>query len=90
MLGSGLQGQSLVLIGIALLFLGIMLIFIGFLASASSGARVEGGGVVLIGPIPIIFGTSGRAALLAALLGVIIMVLALTLYLLQRSGVTWH
>lgn len=84
-----MEGQVLVAAGILLVFLGIVLVFVGSLISVrtgESGGGVEGGGVVLIGPIPIVFGTSGRAAAIAALLAVILMVLVILLYVIQRGG----
>lgn len=82
-----MEGGVLVWLGLLLVFLGFILIFAGLVfEAAKSGGGVEGGGVVIIGPIPIVFGTSGRAALLAAVLGVVLMVLAIAFYLLGRSG----
>ncbi|MCE4600259.1 MAG: DUF131 domain-containing protein [Desulfurococcales archaeon] len=82
-----MEGGVLVWLGLLLVFLGFILIFAGLVFEAiGSGGRVEGGGVVIIGPIPIVFGTSGRAALLAAVLGVVLMVLAIAFYLIGRSG----
>lgn len=84
-----MQGQYLVLLGIVMLFLGLILIFIGSFISFSEGtSKVEGGGVILIGPIPIIFGTSSKAAVLAAVLAVVIMILAIIFYMVQRSGLS--
>ncbi|MCE4618648.1 MAG: DUF131 domain-containing protein [Desulfurococcales archaeon] len=83
------QGQYLVLMGIVLLFLGLLLIFIGsFIGFREGSGKVEGGGVILIGPIPIIFGTSSKAAVLAAALAVVIMILAIIFYMVQRSGLS--
>jgi uncharacterized protein (TIGR00304 family) len=50
-------GLTLFIVGLTLIFTGIILVLVGFLVEASkSEGRVEGGGVVVIGPIPIVFG----------------------------------
>lgn len=79
-----MRGETLVLTGIVLIFTGFLLVFIGTLMSAIGG-DVEGGGVIMIGPIPIVFGT-GRGATLAALLAVVLMVLWIIGALLARRG----
>ncbi|EEB73829.1 conserved hypothetical protein [Thermococcus sp. AM4] len=79
-----MRGETLVLTGIVLIFTGFLLVFIGTLISALGG-DVEGGGVIMIGPIPIVFGT-GRGATLAALLAVVLMVLWIIGALLARRG----
>ena len=57
---------------ILLLAAGIFLLVLGFLMLLASGAggkgEVKGGGVVLIGPIPIIFGGSSIKLLLISLI----------------------
>jgi uncharacterized protein (TIGR00304 family) len=45
------------------------------------GGNTEFGGVVLVGPIPIIFGSSPRGALMAAAVAIIILVLVLLMVL---------
>lgn len=50
-----------------------------------SASRAEGGGVVLIGPIPIVFGTDRRWAVLAALGGVLLVLALLVVFLLARA-----
>jgi len=78
----------LVGVGFALIMLGVLLVFLGVLAGAlRSGGDVEAGGVIIIGPIPIVFGTSGRAALAAAILGLVMLVLALIIWLQARGVV---
>ncbi|QKQ99774.1 DUF131 domain-containing protein [Metallosphaera tengchongensis] len=48
--------MRLTLVGIALIFLGFILTFIGAFTSTSFSTSPAVGGVVLIGPFPIIFG----------------------------------
>lgn len=68
---------------------GFALAFIAFLSLLASSIRggVKGGGAILIGPIPIIFGTEGfpRALLLFALAIAAIFALTAILPLLWRG-----
>ncbi|MEM3897160.1 MAG: DUF131 domain-containing protein [Nitrososphaerota archaeon] len=58
---------------LVLIFLGLGLVFVGgvllLLAASLSRARVRGGGLILIGPIPVIFGDRS--------LGIILLIIAL-------------
>lgn len=81
-----MKGEALVLAGIGLILIGFMLVFIGTLISAYGGeSEVEGGGVIMIGPVPIVFGT-GRGATLAMILAVILMILWIVGALIARRG----
>jgi uncharacterized protein (TIGR00304 family) len=73
-------------IGIIIFISGIILIFIGIILSSLGGAdrgetKVEGGGVVLIGPVPIIFGTNAKWAVIALILAIALTALTVFLYL---------
>lgn len=75
---------GLLLVGFALVFFGVAVVI---LASVFSGSGSVGG-VILIGPIPILFGT-GPDALPLVLLGVIITVISTVLFLvMNRKGKT--
>jgi uncharacterized protein (TIGR00304 family) len=74
---------DLVLVGIAIIFAGF---FVVFLAAMVSGApseegerrtKTRGGGVILIGPIPIVFGSDARWASIALVLAIILIVIVL-------------
>jgi len=79
-----MKGELLMLVGMGLIFIGFMLIFIGTLMAATGGETdVEGGGVIMIGPIPIVFGTS-RGATLAMVLAIFLMLLWIIGALLTR------
>ncbi len=81
-----MDGKALILAGMGMIMLGFLLVFIGIMLSAMGGeAEVEGGGVIMIGPVPIIFGT-GRGATIAAVLAIILMALWLLGALLWRRG----
>jgi len=60
--------DTLLLLGIVLIIIGIVLITL----SSISSAQVKSGGVVVIGPLPIIFG-SDKDAIIIAVIGAIIL-----------------
>ena len=72
-------------VGFFLLLLGTALIAAGIIWSIlrkteRSQAMIEGGGVVFIGPIPIIFGTSFKLTIIVMILAIIIMLLSIFFY----------
>jgi len=73
-------------LGVALIFAGIVVIVAAIIkASARSGGKseVKGAGVIMIGPIPIIFGTdkkSVKTVLVLALALVIALIIAMLVY----------
>jgi len=70
-------GLTLVLVGFAIGFIAVVLHFLrGF---KSKGGNVRGGGVVIIGPIPIIFGTDKESVKFILVLSIILIVLLLVL-----------
>jgi uncharacterized protein (TIGR00304 family) len=74
------------LFGLALILIGIFAIVIGLLILAFSKAtKIEGGGVVFIGPFPIIFGTSERIVYIV--LAITLLVMLIYLFLILFS---WH
>ncbi len=89
--------ENLLLLGIIFIIIGFVLLFIYFIyeifkATKEKKTEVKGGGVVLIGPIPIIFGSSERAVKIAVIGAIILMALAIGLivfsYILSRSIVS--
>jgi uncharacterized protein (TIGR00304 family) len=88
-----LDWSLLITIGIIFIILGFMSIAIGVMSQAlrnksieekaipatgkESGEKVKGGGVILIGPIPIVFGTDRRYAFIAIILTIVLMLLAM-------------
>ncbi|ASJ06256.1 TIGR00304 family membrane protein [Thermococcus pacificus] len=81
-----MDGKALILTGMALILIGFLLVFIGTLVSALGGeSDVEGGGVIMIGPIPIVFGTNRGAAGAAMVLAIILMALWVIAALLSRG-----
>ncbi|AFZ69823.1 putative membrane protein [Caldisphaera lagunensis DSM 15908] len=74
-------------IGIALIMIGFLVILIGTIYSSSKKDQTqksEVGGVIMIGPIPIIFGNSWRAAKIAIILAIILITLAIVFMLIGR------
>ena len=75
-----------IVLGIVLIMLGFLLMIIETIPTVSKHEienksfyekKVEGGGVILIGPIPIVFASDKRYALIAMVLAIVIMLLAI-------------
>jgi len=87
-----IKGETLVFIGIAVVITGMLLTFIGtaILSSGknnnqeSNNSKVSTGGVILIGPIPIIFGNDKSMIAVTILGAIILMVIAY--FLFYRGG----
>lgn len=58
--------------GVVLIIIGFMAVFIGIIFSAQN-ANI--GGLIMIGPIPIAFGTSPELTIIAMILGILLMIL---------------
>jgi uncharacterized protein (TIGR00304 family) len=74
-------GLGLVFAGFVITFLAVLLLFI---RNISIRGRTRGGGLIMIGPIPIIFGTDKEAVKILLILSIVLMVLVLALTLLPR------
>ncbi len=81
------EAETLFAAGIALIFVGILIIIVAVLLlsirSAGKG-KVRASGAVIIGPIPIIFGTDRKS-----LKTVVLLSLALTILLIVVMVVYW-
>ncbi len=75
-------------IGLAMMSLGMILILVGMLlmmlsailgSGASTRTRVEYGGGVMVGPIPIVFGSSNRMILAASIILAVLVVASLVI-----------
>jgi uncharacterized protein (TIGR00304 family) len=79
-------------LGIALIFAGMLVIlaaiFLLFLSSTKREGKAKGGGAIIIGPFPIIFGTDKESVktvlLLSLALTVLLIILMAIFYLLFR------
>ena len=75
------------LLGLAGFALAIVAIFVAILKSARGTGKVRGGGVVMIGPVPIVFGTDKESARILILLGIVLMIVLILFSLLP---VVWR
>ena len=75
--------SNIFMIGVMLLIIGLVLIVIDILLSSSlEGSKVRGGGVIIIGPLPIIFGTDRKSALVLGIVGTVITLILITTYII--------
>ena len=86
-----IDSAALYALGIALVFVGVLIIVIAVILFSISGAKkgkVKGGGAIIIGPIPIIFGTDKKSLktvlLLSLALTVLLVIVMILYYLLLR------
>ncbi|MEZ0318557.1 MAG: DUF131 domain-containing protein [Pyrobaculum sp.] len=72
---------DLVFVAVVLIFTGLFVIMLSILLQAlrSGEGKAEAGAVVMIGPVPIVLGTSRRAAFVAMALALTAMALLLAL-----------
>ena len=84
--------QYLFAIGLTLVFVGILALIVGIIWEMMKGAREESkegerrteyGGVIFIGPIPIVFGSNKDMAKLALIIGIVMFVLVILFILLN-------
>ena len=74
---------ELIIIGILLIIIGFIIVLIGILSSMRGESRVEGGGVILIGPIPILFASNTRIAVILMILAIVLIVATYLLFYYQ-------
>jgi len=85
-----LNQTSLVILGAAFVFCGFVVTFVALLLyflktmHARGKAKVRAGGLVMIGPIPIVFGTDKEIVRILLILSIVLIVLAVTMMLLPR------
>ncbi len=68
------------LVGIVVILAGVALIFIATVATSKEekdGSKVKAAGVVMIGPIPIIFGNDTKWVVVAIILAIVLLALGL-------------
>lgn len=77
-------GVALILVGVFIIVLAVLLLSV----RSANKAKVKAGGAVIIGPIPIIFGTDKKAlktvALISLTITILLLVLTVVNYLLPR------
>ncbi|MGB9741520.1 MAG: TIGR00304 family membrane protein [Candidatus Bathyarchaeia archaeon] len=78
-------GVALTVAGVIVVLIAILLLFIYCI---KSGAKIRGGGAIIIGPFPIIFGTDKESVkmilLLSITLTVLLVVMAVLFYMLFK------
>lgn len=83
-----IKGDSLIFIGITAIVIGMILIFLGTAlqttAKTENREQIKTGGIVLIGPIPIIFGNDKGMIIIGIIAAIIIIIL--TYLLFYRGG----
>jgi uncharacterized protein (TIGR00304 family) len=73
---------DLILAGVVLVLAGLGMVTVAMFSEArKGGAQVKGGGVVMVGPIPIIFGSDMKWASVAIVLAIILLLLTFILNL---------
>jgi len=75
-------------VGFGFILLGIGLIILGMILSSSGtgqSGQIQGGGIILIGPVPIIFGTSTEMLLPLIIIAIIFMILMFVLPFVFRK-----
>jgi uncharacterized protein (TIGR00304 family) len=74
-MGVTLWGIILIFLGFIVAFLGIIISIIG--SMREGGGEVEGGGIIMIGPIPLIFGKGSRWILPALIIAIFLILLSI-------------
>ena len=82
--------QSLWSIGVGLILLGFALAFIAMIwlvlsDTKSGGGKVKGGGAIIIGPIPIVFGTDKESVKAILILSIVLVALLLVLMIFSNG-----
>jgi uncharacterized protein (TIGR00304 family) len=74
---------DLVSAGLALVLAGFGVVAVALLRSENTGhSEVKGGGVIMVGPIPLVFASDSKWASVAIVLAIALMLLALLFYVL--------
>ena len=72
---------DLIQVGLLLVFVGLGVIVFSMISQTKSGGEVKGGGVVMVGPIPIVFGSDAKWATIAIVLAIVLILLTVLLSL---------
>jgi len=79
-------------LGIALIFAGLLIVIVAilslFISNVKAEGKMKGGGAIIIGPFPIIFGTDKQSIktvlLLSLILTILLIVVMVIFYLISR------
>lgn len=88
--GASVTDQLLWSVGVGLIFLGFALVFIAMIWLVMSGtkggrAKVRGGGAIIIGPVPIIFGTDKESVKVILILSIVLVALLLVFIMFSNG-----
>jgi uncharacterized membrane protein len=75
--------ERLIIVGIMTILLGFVILIVGILSALKSKGKVEGGGIIFIGPFPIGGATSERTLYITLLFGIIVLSLFILLNLIR-------
>lgn len=71
-----MSAQLLFYLGLALIFVGFGIVFVAalllFFASTKNRGKIKGGGAIIIGPFPIVFGTDKESVKLLLVLSLVL------------------
>lgn len=74
-------GVALILMGIAVSFVALLLLVLSDVKDGKG--KVKGGGVVIVGPVPIVFGSDRQSVKIILVLSIVLVALLLVLTLLS-------
>lgn len=84
---------TMIALGFVLMLIGILVLFLSAYRERVEGheerSRVEGGAVIVVGPVPIVLGTSQRAAKLLMVLAIALLMISVFAYIVFSRGWTW-
>lgn len=67
-------------VGLALIFLGLAVVVVALVSSKASKSETKGAGVLMIGPIPLVFGSDAKWASIAMALAIVLVLLSFLLH----------
>jgi|ECHhosMinimDraft_1075155.scaffolds.fasta_scaffold00041_20 uncharacterized protein (TIGR00304 family) len=82
------SSTALFTVGVVALVVGFLIVFLAVAIElargirAKEGSKAEGGGIILIGPVPIVFGSSKGITKALLILGIVLTALLVLLYVL--------
>ena len=76
-------GVGLILLGFVVVF--ITMVWLVFSSAKGGKAKVRGGGVVIVGPIPIVFGTDKESVKVILVLSIVLVVLLLIFMMFSKG-----
>jgi len=76
------MGFLLIVAGFILIFIAVLILMVWLVREGRKEGKVKGGGIILIGPIPIMCATDKKSALILSILMVVIVVVMLIIMLM--------